>query len=424
LTITQAYPAPVETVVAKQEFFATTVFERWMLFLGIVLMPLQDHIPPVAGLSVMFIVFAIMALYVVFIRSKFLVRAIIHPVFQTLYLLLAIATLMEFVHVDSDLFEIRRMLLMVFGALVVATLCRDQKALRVGIYSYLVSGFLVALNMLFAGYEPLSLARMSTLAEAGAIQRMVAQEDLIRMNLNKMALVIAQGAVVALVLGLARRGRLWLLLFAVISAIGVTLTMSRGGLVILTLTTLYILTLKGQMKWRTTTVFIISLLALSFLVPESALKRIELTNWNFLNDPRPSGRARTYLAAVVHFREYALYGVGFGNFWGKWGLSSWFRKGVSVHGTHSYFISVWVYWGLFAELVLFWTLIRLRKLLPRGEDVESLKLCLKVIAVSTFLFLFFNNVLSDKSYSLILGLLIGSNIWIYKPSEYLSKGKR
>jgi len=411
-------------MVGRQEFFATTVIERWLLFLGIVLLPLQDHIPSVAGVSVMFIVFAFMALYVVLIRSKFLVRTMVHPVFQTLYLLLAIAMLMEFVHLDSNLFVIRRMLLMVFGALVLATLCRDQKALRVGVYSYLVSGFLMALNMLIVGYEPLSLARVSTLEEAGAMQRMVSQEDLLRMNLNKMAFVIAQGAVVALVLGLAKRGRWWLLLFAVISAIGVTLTMSRGGLVILGLTVLYILTLKGQMRWRMFAVLIIGLLVLYFLVPESALKRIELTDWNFLSDPHPSGRARTYLAAVVHFREYALYGVGFGNFWQKWGLSSWFRKGATVHGTHSYFISVWVYWGLFAELALLWTLIRLRKLLPRGEDVESFKLGLKVIAISTFLFMFLNNVLSDKSYSIIIGLLVGSNIWIYKPSDYLSKGKR
>ena len=410
-------PAPAGGEAWRNEVVETTPFERWLLFFGIVLLPLQDHLPAVGGFSVMFIVFAFIGLYAALFRIKFLVRTAAQPIFGILYLLLAVALVMELTQTPSSLFEFRRLGLMVFGAIILASLCRDRRALQLGIYSFIISGLLMAFNLLLTVYEPLRLIQVSSYAEASQLQAQASQEDLLRMDMNKMALVIAQGAVVALVLALAKKGRWWLLLFTIVSAVGVTLTMSRGGLVILILTTLYILTLKGRIRRRTFGVLLVSLLVLSYLVPDTALKRIEFTDWNFLADPHPSGRAKIYQAAVEHFPDYALYGVGSGNFWGPWGMGSWFRKGTAVQGTHSYFLQVWVYWGLLAELVLVWALFKVRKLLPRTDDEDGVKIGLRAIAVSTFLYMFFSHVLSDKSFSITLGLLVGSSLWVFRSPE-------
>jgi len=116
----------------------TSPTERWLLFSTIVLLPLQDHIPNIAGFSILYVMFAILAVYIVINRAYSLDQVWLHPVFATGYGFLFIIVLLELAHPMSDYTDIVRFGQMIMGAVIVASLCRDRRALGVCLYGFIV----------------------------------------------------------------------------------------------------------------------------------------------------------------------------------------------------------------------------------------------------------------------------------------------
>lgn len=117
----------------------TTPLERSLLLLIIVLVPLQDYLPSVAGFSVIYLIFGVAAFYALLYRYRALARTWTHPVFLTAYVLCAVLSLIEFAHPRAIYFEINRFAQMLASAIVVASLCRDRRALRTCLYGYILS---------------------------------------------------------------------------------------------------------------------------------------------------------------------------------------------------------------------------------------------------------------------------------------------
>ena len=98
----------------------TTMVERFLLIATTSVLPLQSDLPKVRGISMGFIMFALVAGYMLLWRPRIFVRSLRHPVFLAGFTLIGISLVMEILHDSTGFFMIRRILLMLFGAVVLA----------------------------------------------------------------------------------------------------------------------------------------------------------------------------------------------------------------------------------------------------------------------------------------------------------------
>ena len=124
-------------------------------------------------------------------------------------------------------------------------------------------------------------------------------------------------------------------------------------------------------------------------------------------------RARVYTAAVEHFPEYAMTGVGASNFWGAWGRLSQYSWGPSVKGAHNVFIQITIYWGLAGLLALIALVWQAYRCLPRHCGSDPLSLQLLGISVVALVSMLSMHNFEAKGFSLVLGLLGGARHWIW-----------
>ena len=109
--------------------FATTRVDRSLLIATIVLLPLENHIPAVFGFSILWILFAAIGLHLLLNRPQALLKTWRHPVFVTAYGLVFVGLIVELFQPNSEFRELASIGQMIAGAVLVASLCRDRKAL-------------------------------------------------------------------------------------------------------------------------------------------------------------------------------------------------------------------------------------------------------------------------------------------------------
>ena len=131
---------PQVVVVSRHKFTPTTRVECFLLLLTILLMPLESHVPSIYGFSYMFFLFAISGLYVIMKRFGSIARIWNHPCFLASYVLLFLSIVLETVSPNASYAETIRLAQMFIGAVVIATLCRDMRALKSCILGYILVG--------------------------------------------------------------------------------------------------------------------------------------------------------------------------------------------------------------------------------------------------------------------------------------------
>ena len=390
----------------------TTRIERFLLIATIVVLPLQDYIPPMAGFSVLFIVFVVLATYVFLNRPGAVARTWRHPTFMAAYVLLVLAFLIESSHPESSYNEIIQTGLMIAGGVIVASLCRDRQAMRTCFYGYLVAGVWMSVLLCLTSYGVLIEASATDFTEASRIRE--AANDLPSgWNLNSMAYISAQAAMVALVLALTATSSLRrnLLLGATLfCAISTFLPMSRGGIMILVLSCGAVLRAYG-VNVRVIIAALVLGAGIFLLAPHVVFSR--LTFSTEVREGKMEARAQIYSAALDRFPEYALTGIGVGNFWESWGFFNGFSIGRHVYGAHNVFFQTTIYWGLGALLALIMVLVQAYRCLPKSTGGDPLTLCLVGLSVCLLLRMLVIHSLFAKEFSLGLGLLIGSRCWIW-----------
>ncbi len=391
----------------------TTAPERWLLMGAIVLMPLQDHLPNVAGFSLLFLTFGTLGTYLLVTRPYALISTAGHPVFLVLYTLLALCFWSESLNTNSDYFEVVRIGYMVGGAVVVAGYCRDRKLVRAGLFAYLVMGIWLSLFLIFNFYGALDAATATNLREAGRVRGAILGQNPLTANLNKLAFQTAQGAVVALGFALAARSlrlRILMLGTAVLCMVAVFVPMSRGGIVIAVVSGAAIMfSYKGK---RTRALLAAAVLGAGVLLwaPSVALTRLSSSKipTSYQEPGAADGRIEVWIDAIKHLPEYAATGVGYGNFWGWWAKS----RGLIV--AHNSFLQITIYWGFAAALVLGVAVWQVYRCLPKGCGADPLSLCLLGLTVSLVLRLLVSHNLADKDFALGIGLLVGARHWIWQ----------
>jgi hypothetical protein len=405
----------------RQRQYHTTTVERLLLLTAIVLIPLQPSLPAVAGFSTPYLIFATLAGYILLRRPRALARTWAHPAFLAAFVLLMVGALIESIHPLSRYSEIFRIGQMFVGAIFVASLCRDRRALHVSIYGFLIAGVLVSILLFGTTYGALRQATATDFGEASKV-RHDAVADAADMVAG-LAFTPARGAVVALALSLtaksAKRSYLFLGI-ALFCIVGTFLPMSRSGIGVVGVSCATVMFAYGVRHVRV--LLIATALAIGALiwVPEAVFARLTLTPETAAG--KMESRQRIYQAAIDHLPEYIVTGVGAGNFKGSWGVQTDFykKKVRSVYGAHNAFIQIAIFWGLAGLLMLIVVVYLAYCCLPRGGGKDVLVLSLYGIAVALLLQLMISHVLAAKEFSLGLGLLVGAHRWIWPKGITLS----
>ena len=136
--------SPQVVVITRRKYTRTTRVECLLLLLNVLLLPLEDYIPTVSGFSFMFFLYAVSGLYVVIWLFGNLARIWNHRVLLACYFLIFIGFILETCSHSADYEVLIRIVQMCIGAMVIATLCRDIRALRSCILGYILAGIWVS----------------------------------------------------------------------------------------------------------------------------------------------------------------------------------------------------------------------------------------------------------------------------------------
>ena len=400
--------------------YATTRVERTALFSIVVLLPLQDYLPTISGLSTLWIMFAILGAYVLLNRPKALARVVRHPVFLAFYLLVLLGLVLESYHSHSDYQSILRLAQMGGGGVLIATVCRDPKAVKALALGVMVAGLWVSVYSLMLAVGVFSGASVVGFSQASALRSQIWVGNELSFNPNGAAAAAAGGAVVATTFLLASpvaRYRWLLALILGISVLGAFSTMSRGGIGNLIISLVVVLVVSSGGIGRRGVLLVGLTLLVVLLVPDVVWERM-----TFTLDPEgeaAGARTRVYAAALHYIPEHIWLGVGSGNFWGEWGLQSQFAslraQDYSVSGSHNSLAQITLLYGL-PGLVLFLLVIwRLYRHIPdRSSRWPFERLLIVGLGVSALVHLQVTHGYYNKSFSVVIGLIVGFGTWVWK----------
>ena len=169
--------SPQVVVITRRKYTPTTRIEHLLLLLNIVLLPMEEALPNPGGYSFVFFLFAISSIYIVFQRFGSITQVWNHPVFLASYVFILLSLILEGCSPFASYREIIRIAQMYIGAIVIATLCRDTRALRVCIFGYILVGIYLALYLFLSSYGALQGATATDFNEASQVRAEVFQEE-------------------------------------------------------------------------------------------------------------------------------------------------------------------------------------------------------------------------------------------------------
>ena len=430
----QSPPANEKPAVARyilQPHSRTTKVEQFLLLTSIVVLPLQDYFPAVAGMSISFLLFAALAAYVIVNRPRALGAIWYHPVFISAAAFFVVSGLLEFSSPLPKYSESVRFATMVGGMVCVAALCRDRSALTAGLYGYIAAALWVSVLLYMTSYGTLQDMGAEDFSEADTLRAQTFGDKPVGANINALAIVCVQGAIVAVGLGLSTRlkqHRIPLLGIATFCLIASFLPMSRGAVVMSLLAFAVMFYARGGRQGKALIFICVIGLALYMLVPSAVWSRMVFST-KAGESGKMESRAYIYTNALNRLPEYIVAGIGAGNFHSKWGVEKGFGKkigGVVVAlGAHNAFLQITIFWGFFGLLTFLWFIGCVYRSIPLRCGRDELSLALLGILISLGAVLMQTHNFADKSFALGVGMLIGSRQWIW-PSGIVSgiEGRR
>ena len=402
------------TAQSHAPYSRTTPGERFLLFTTALIFPLEGHIRQVPNFSIMFLMFALLGGYVAINRLRCLDRVWMHPVFVAAYVFIGISAAAEFANPLSSNHYLGRFALMIGGALLVASLCRDRAALKAFLYGYIAAALWLGAVLFLTSYATLSGVAPTNFGEASSARAEAFRDSPIQGNVNSFAYSCVQGGVVALAFALGSasvRGRNIFALIGIFCLVASSLPMSRMAIITDLVACTVVLKAYGLRKGKVWLLAGLIVASAVFLVPNAMWSRMEVKTGE-RKDPRVS----FYEKAIRDIDDYWFMGVGTGNYFQKWG----FEKGYAhenidtmvVYGVHNAFLHVLICWGsigLLAFLAIIWQAYRC---VPKRSGSDPLALSVLGLAVSLFLLLFFSHVIEAKMFSLGLGMLVAYQRWL------------
>ncbi len=399
---------------SPQANMPTSALEKALLLLILVTLPLESHMVLIPGFSTQFILLGAAGIYLFLNRPGALLATVGQPLFLATYLFLVYGSAMEMTAQNASHAEIVRIAQMIVGAILIASMCRDLSALRVALYGYLLSGLWLSLLLFLTSYGAIQGASVSTFEEASELRMQTFADNPIEANINGMAFLSGQGAVVALAFALhaetlvVRNMFIGIGLFCMVASF---LPLSRGGVAITVVACASVMYACGLRQGKVILTAVVLGAVLLMLVPESVWSRMSFSFEE--REGKVEGRALVYGAAIGRLPDYLFTGVGSGNFWSAWGRRTEFGSRGRVSGSHNTFLQVTLYWGLGGLMALMLVIFQAYRCIPRFCHRHPGALSLIGLGITLLLFSQIVHNLYAKEFSLGLGLLAGSRCWIW-----------
>ena len=319
--------SPQLVVITRRKCPPTTRVERLLLFLTILLLPLEQHLPGIGRFSFLFILFLVSSIYVVIRRFGSIVHVWSHRVFLVSYVLLFIGFVLETYSPFADYSELGRTANMFMGAIIIATLCRDIKAVKSFIFACILAGVVASFYLFLSVYRPLQGVKATDYNEASKVRAEAFSDESMQVQqVNPIVLAnsVPPAAAAALALALTSRSA-----FVRYSLFGITalcfiasfLPVSRGAIAATLMACMAVVLAYGRANREASFQRLIQIIAVILglgmctllWVPPAVFARLTVpsgTAYEDSSDPR----VKLYNAAFAHLPEYWLVGVGAGNF--------------------------------------------------------------------------------------------------------------
>ncbi len=383
------------------------------------ILPLENYLPTVAGMTVNFLLFVVIAAYIMVNRPRVLGGIWYHPVFIAAYAFIGVSVLLEFSSPLSRYGDLIRFGQMIGGAVCVAVLCRDRSALTVGLYGYIATALWVSIVLYSTGYDTLQGMQADDFDEASQIRRQAFGNKPLGANINHLSFICAQGAIVAFALSLWDRLKHLRILFLGAGAfclIASFLPMSRGVAVIIFVSFATILYTQGFRYGKALILASILGMGVYMVLPDAIWSRMVFSTETAKSGKKES-RMQLYDTSLDRLPEYIVAGVGSGNFHGKWGLEKGYGKhhagGMITHGVHNSLLAITIYWGVLGLIFFLWIIWHVYRLIPSRSGRDELSLALLGILVALGLYLLQIHGFHDKMFSFGIGMLVGARQWIW-----------
>lgn len=415
IRLDQRTPASATTVVPHiLPQSGTTPAERFLLLVAMTTLPLEKHLPTVAGMSFSFLIFAVLAAYIIVNRPRALGEIWYHPVFVAAYAFVGVAFLLEFSSPLSRYDEIIRFAQMIGGAVCVAALCRDRSGLAVGLYGYIGAALWVSILLYLTSYGMLTeMGTTSSFQEASNLRTHL--DTGITANKNALAFVCTQGAIVAFALSLSDRFkhfRILLLGIGIFCLVAAFLPMSRGAAVISSVSVATILYVHGVKHGKALILASILGIGIYILVPDAVWSRMAFST-EVGQSGRMEARAHVYTTALNRLPEYIMAGVGAGNYYAWWGLEKGFSSLRGLIGAHNALLQIAIFWGVLCLFMYLWFIWLVYRSIPLRCGRDELSLALLGVIVSLGMLVMDSHSFYDKWFAFGVGLLVGARQWIW-----------
>lgn len=396
----------------------TTPVERFLLLTTIVITPLENYFPVVSGMTVSFLMFAVLAVYIIVNRPRIFGEIWYHPVFIAAYAFIIVSALLELSSPLSRYRDLIRFGEMMGGAVCVAVLCRDRSMLAVGLYGYIATALWISVVLYSTGYETLQGMQAEGFDESSHLRNQAFGHKPMGANINALSILSAQGAIVAFALSLSDRSKYPRILLLGISAfclIASLLPMSRGAAVVSLVSFATILYTQGFRYGKALILTLILGMGVYMVVPDAVWSRMMFSSE--VRQGKMESRAQLYATSLDRLPEYIVGGVGAGNFFEKWGLEKGYarqRGGIIVaHGVHNSLLAITIYWGVLGLLLFLWIIWHVYRSIPLRCGRDELSLALLGIIVSTGLYLLQIHGFYEKPFTFAVGMLVGARQWIW-----------
>ncbi len=392
--------------------------EQVLIFSTITIIPLENNLPTVAGISTVFLLFGALAAYVILNRPRILAETWCHPCFVAAYVFIGISALLEFASPLSEYGVIFRFAQMLGGAVCLAVLCRDRSALTAGLYGYIAAALWVSVYLYLTSYGTIKeMGSTEDFQQATSVREAAFSDFGLQANINALAFACTQGAVVAFAMAVVGSSKRFLWLgIAIFCLIAAFLPMSRGAAVISLVSFAVVLYACG-IKHGTTMIFVAILgLGTYMIVPDAVWSRMTYSTES--RDGKLEGRAWIYTTALNRLPEYFVAGVGAGNYSKKWGFEKGFGRHHNgawiVYGAHNSLLQITIFWGILGLLVFLLIIWCVYRSIPVHCARDELALAMVGVLVALGLFLLQTHGFTEKWFGCGLGMLVGARRWIWR----------
>ncbi|HRH66853.1 MAG TPA: O-antigen ligase family protein [Bacteroidia bacterium] len=418
----------IEPVVLKPSLeIRSSVFDRILIFLMVFSIYFEANLPYLGTASTPFLIFGCTLFYIGLTRLKTLLRLFSGKYFIASVVFAVVCIFMETIHPFPSYEFIFRYLNMTLGIFCIAVLCRDKTAFDIALFTFILASAFQSVILIFGTVPLLRSFSADGFYDASRARIQAFETFFLRGNLNDISYFSSIGALIGLIwmyFEPVRWKRITLMILTVPSILGVFLPASRTGAIIFFVSIL-IFVYKSKINLRSW-VFpsLILIIFLFIAVPDVVWVRLG-SILRFAELQETDSRTKVYTAVLNNIDQYAITGIGAGNYWHGWavsaGITNRFTTDVAM-AAHNAFFQLWIYWGLPGLISFLGLIFMFRTAVDRNIEGDRMKSCLYIfITMIPMIFLFYHS-FYHKSFSIGLGMLLGARFWnIFNSAEYKSE---